>query len=68
MFEFELNNVRIPKIRVVGMSGTGTTWIGTGTNPVLMSGTGPLFHGTGTILVLHKWYQYHPCLVPVLDA
>ena len=49
MFEFELNNVRLPKNRAVGSSGTGTTWIGTGTNPVLVS-------GIDTTL---SWYWYH---------
>ena len=82
MFKFELNNVRIPKIRAVGSSGTDTTWIGTGTIHVLVSGTGTTLDGTGTtldgtgttldgtgtILVLHKWYRYHPCLVPIPDA
>ena len=51
LFEFELNNVRIPISRVARSSGTGTTWIGIniGTNPVLVS-------GTGTTL---SWYRYH---------
>ena len=72
MFEFELNNVRIPKIRDVGSSGTGTTWIGagttwigTGTIHVLVSGTSTTLDGTGTILPLHKWYRYHPYLVSI---
>ena len=65
MFEFELNNVRIPKIRAVGSIGTDTAWIGTGTIHVLVRGTGTTLDGTGTILPLHKWYQYHLYLVPV---
>ena len=51
MCELELNNVRIQKIKVAGISGTGTTWLGTGTKLVLVS-------GTGTTL---PWYRYHPC-------
>ena len=65
MFEFELNNVRIPKISDVGSSGTGTTWIGTDTIHVLVSGTSTTLDGTGTILPLHKWYRYHPYLVSI---
>ena len=55
MCEFELNNVRIPKIRDVGSNGIGTTLVGTGTNPVLVSGTDTTLFlnvGTGTTLVL----------------
>ena len=63
--EFELNYVKIPKIRVTGSSGTGTTWIGTGTNYVLVSGTGTTLDGTGTNWPLHGGYRYHPVLVPV---
>ena len=66
MYEFGLNNVEIQEIMPVGSSGTGTTWTGTGTNPVLVSGTGTTLVGTGTILPLHRWYRYYPCLVPVL--
>ena len=59
MCEFELNNVRIPKIRAVGSSGTGTTLVGTSTNPVLVSGTGTtLFLHVGTSTTL-SWYRYH---------
>ena len=54
MYEFRLNNVKIQETRAVGKSGTGTTWIGTGTNPVLVSGTGTTLVGTGTILPLHR--------------
>ena len=50
---------------VAGTSGTGTTTFGIGTKPVLESGTGTTLDGTGTILPLHKWYWYHPRLVPV---
>ena len=65
MYEFGLNNVKIQEIRVAWSSGTGTTWTSTGTNPVLVSGTGTTLVGTGTILPLHRWYRYHPYLVPV---
>ena len=56
---------KIQEIEVVGSSGTGTTLIGTSTNLVLVSGTGTTLVGTVTILLLHRWYQYHPCLVLV---
>ena len=38
---------------------------GTGTIPVLVSGTGTTLDGTGTVLLLYRWYRYHPVLVPV---
>ena len=56
---------KIQEIRVAWRSGTSTTWTGTGTNPVLVSGTGTTLVGTSTILPLHRWYRYHPYLVPV---
>ena len=63
MCELELNNVRIQKIKVARISGTSTTWIGTGTKPVMVSGTtsvpyryridtGTTMIGTGTNHVL----------------
>ena len=64
MYEFGLNNVKIQEIRVVGSSGTGTTWTGTGTNPFLVSGTGTNQSGTGTILLLHRWYRYQSRKLP----
>ena len=56
---------KIQEIRAAGSSGTALVPIGTSTNPVLVSGTGTTLVGTGTILPLHRWYRYHPCLVPV---
>ena len=62
---FLFNNVEIYKIRGVGGSGTGTNWTSIGTNPVLVNGTCTTLVGTCTIFLLHRWYRYHPCLVPV---
>ena len=65
VYEFRLNNVEIQEIKAAGSSGTGTIWTDTSTNPILVSGTGTTLVGTGTIFPLHRWYRYHPCLVPV---
>ena len=48
------------EFRNVGSIGTGTTMIGTGTNPFLSMG-----NGIGTTLLLSHGYRYHLCLVPV---
>ena len=45
------------EFRDAGSIGTGTTMIGTGTNPFLSM-------GIGTTLLLSHGYRYHPCLVP----
>ena len=51
--------MRIPKIRVVGSSGTGTTWIGTGTNHVLEVGTGTTLSWYRYHFGFGEWYKYH---------
>ena len=40
------------KIKAAGSIGTGTTLVGTGTNPVLWMGTGTTCLGTGTTSVM----------------
>ena len=62
MLEFELNNVRIRKIKVAGSNGIGTTWIGIGTNPILVSGTGTTLSWYRYHFGSVKWYRNHPCL------
>ena len=59
--ELELNNVRIQKIKVVGISGTDTTWIGISTKPVMVSGTGTTLPWYRYHLASVRWYWYHPC-------
>ena len=61
MFKFELNNVRLPKIKAAGIIGTGTTWISTGTKPVLVSGIGTTLPWYRYHLASVRWYRYHPC-------
>ena len=63
MFEFELNNVRLPKIRTAGSSGTGTgtTCIGTSTKSVMVSGTGTTLPWYQYHLASVRWYRYRPC-------
>ena len=76
MCEFELNNVRIPKIRASRSSGTGTTWIGTDTDPVLMSGTST-YQGNCpemedfaifTSLFFNTSLQLHPASKPTIES
>ena len=61
VFKFELNSVSILKFRVTGSSGTGTTWIGTGTKSVLVSGTSTTLPWYRYHLSSVRWYRYHPC-------
>ena len=62
---FELNNVRIPKIKVIWSSGIGTTLVGTSTNPVLHVITGATLSWYRYHFSSGEWYRYHFTLVPV---